>query len=242
MDEEKHRMLYQGQDPSQPVLRHLTLSSQIRGEDSDETPKTVSQLPPTYEDVTVIKGSLLSTHRPHVSSDMSCTLAQLKTDRRCTFSAKLMPNQHNYLEQPDAVDVEPTQLMPDNNFNAVVDNQVPPFDGEIVEVQPLRQSSILPENDFFPQVRSFFTLAPQPKLGAKSCAIVCPACGQQGLTRLQRTPNTRSHLWALWLCSVGWCCCACLYPYLINSCRTTSHYCSKCKTFLGAYYSKNSCH
>lgn len=46
MAEEKHRMLFQGQDPCQPVHRASSLAS------------TIQQLPPSYEEATSYRNSL----------------------------------------------------------------------------------------------------------------------------------------------------------------------------------------
>ncbi|KAH8386511.1 hypothetical protein KR093_000970 [Drosophila rubida] len=219
MAEEKHRMLYQGQDPSVPVLRHPALLPRACSERSlPATQSPSSQLPPTYDDA-MAKASLRLT--PH--SDMSCALAQPHDTRRCTFFAE---PQHlrSRLELP------PPQLCSRQRLACRKC---------AVSRQPQLQLKISMNSFCFS--RGFFALAPQPKLSAKSCAIVCPACGQQGRTRLQRMPNARTHTWALWLCSFGWCCCCCLYPYVMRGCRTTSHYCNACRTFLGAYYPRDCC-
>ncbi|KAH8411284.1 hypothetical protein KR215_001361 [Drosophila sulfurigaster] len=207
MAEEKHRMLYQGQDPSQPVLRHLALLPRAC---SDGNIPVAPQQLPTYDDA-VAKAS----HLPAV-------------DRRRTFFAEPQHLRSRLELEQQSVNASATQL---------------PYE-VVSEVQPAAAVRL-------PQVRSkltqlqylyrFFALAPQPKLAATSCAIVCPACGQQGRTRLQRMPNARTHTWALWLCSFGWCCCCCLYPYVLRGCRTTSHYCNACRTFLGAYYPRDCC-
>ncbi|XP_023304686.2 lipopolysaccharide-induced tumor necrosis factor-alpha factor homolog [Lucilia cuprina] len=74
------------------------------------------------------------------------------------------------------------------------------------------------------------------KLGPNPSTVTCPNCGANKTTRMCYTPNTRTHFSALLLCLVGWCCCACIVPYCMNSCRTGNHYCSKCNAFLGAYH------
>ncbi|XP_065368652.1 lipopolysaccharide-induced tumor necrosis factor-alpha factor homolog [Calliphora vicina] len=73
------------------------------------------------------------------------------------------------------------------------------------------------------------------QLGPDPSTVTCPNCGASRTTRMSYTPNTKTHLSALILCLVGWCCCACIVPYCMNSCRTGNHYCSKCNAFLGAY-------
>ncbi|KAM7343300.1 uncharacterized protein ACRADG_010387 [Cochliomyia hominivorax] len=73
------------------------------------------------------------------------------------------------------------------------------------------------------------------KLGPNPSNVMCPNCGASKTTRMFYTPNTKTHISALVLCLVGWCCCACIVPYCMNSCRTGNHYCSNCNAFLGAY-------
>ncbi|EDV37035.1 uncharacterized protein Dana_GF11638, isoform B [Drosophila ananassae] len=72
-------------------------------------------------------------------------------------------------------------------------------------------------------------------LGPNPCRVTCPACGVQKTTRMTHTANSRTHMGAGLLCLVGWCCCACIVPYCMRSCRTGNHYCRKCNTFLGSY-------
>ncbi|KAH8300890.1 hypothetical protein KR044_002963 [Drosophila immigrans] len=223
MAEEKHRMLYQGQDPSLPVLRHLALQPRASSERTLPVPSQSPQQPPTYDDA-MTKANLRSKH-----SETSCALAQPHADRRRTFFAE---PQH----LRSRLEVTPQPEQPANQSATQFQHEA--------EVQQAAVS--LPQvriilNSFACLCRGFFALAPQPKLTAKSCSIVCPACGQQGRTRLQRTPNARTHTWALWLCSFGWCCCCCLYPYVMSGCRTTSHYCNACRTFLGAHYPTDCC-
>ncbi|XP_030563177.1 uncharacterized protein LOC115764358 isoform X1 [Drosophila novamexicana] len=251
MAEEKHRMLYQGQDPSQPVLRPLPIIAHVSNSSSDRDASvdaaTEPQQPPTYDDAmgttTSLRVSKTKNHAPsHTSSTLRATCDG--EGRRRTFFAEPL-HLRTQLDEPHPLEAQPAQ--PLSAERPAVEPQAAPADNANVQAMPQQQQqqqqqSVLVERVRMPQVRSFFALAPQPKLGAKACAMVCPACGQQGRTRLRRMPNTRTHCWALWLCSIGWCCCACLYPYLMNSCRTTSHYCTICKTFLGAHYPKDCCH
>ncbi|XP_037954885.1 lipopolysaccharide-induced tumor necrosis factor-alpha factor homolog [Teleopsis dalmanni] len=101
--------------------------------------------------------------------------------------------------------------------------------------QPISQQLpqiLLPEPQ--PPQQQQFSTEP-PKLGPNPCAARCPNCGTYKTTRMCYTPNSRTHLCALLLCLVGWCCCACCVPYCMNSCRTGNHYCTKCNTFLGSF-------
>ncbi|XP_017012841.2 lipopolysaccharide-induced tumor necrosis factor-alpha factor homolog [Drosophila takahashii] len=161
MAEEKHRMLYQGQDPSQ--------QDQLNHQDQPkQRPLSLSPSePPTYDDAM------------------------------------------NRLEEEEEVYSQ-------------------------VEEGSSEELTAPPE-------RNFFIVAPQPKLGSQAMDIVCLACGQRGFTRLKSSPNKRTNIFALWLCILGWCCCACLCPYFWNCCRTTNHYCSACDIFLGAHYPTECC-
>ncbi|XP_017073705.1 uncharacterized protein LOC108109639 [Drosophila eugracilis] len=187
MAEEKHRMLYQGQDPSQDLHKQRSLSL---------SPSE----PPTYDDAMATPSSFGDS-----------------ADRGRTFFAEPQHLRDCLDEMPHLADEDSSQMS-----GLAVSNQIPS----------------LPSS---PPVRNFFILTPQPKLGNQAMIIVCPACGQRGLTRLKRSPNSRTNTWALRLCTFGWCCCACLCPYLWNGCRTTNHYCSACEIFLGAHYPTGNC-
>ncbi|XP_075168667.1 lipopolysaccharide-induced tumor necrosis factor-alpha factor homolog [Haematobia irritans] len=87
------------------------------------------------------------------------------------------------------------------------------------------------------------TVQPTPptlssQLGPNPSKVTCPACGASRTTRMAYTPNSRTHLCAFILCIVGGCCCACIVPYCMKSCRTGNHYCAKCNAFLGTYNTK----
>ncbi|XP_016954431.1 lipopolysaccharide-induced tumor necrosis factor-alpha factor homolog [Drosophila biarmipes] len=186
MAEEKHRMLYQGQDASQVTHQKQRPMSLSPSE------------PPTYDDA--------------MNEAMSSALANFgySADRRRTFFAEPQHLRNGLEGMPQVVD-------------------------EDGDSPPLQQGPPPPP------VRDFFTSTPQPKLGNKPVEMVCPACGQRALTRLRRSPNASTHIWSLWMCAFGWCCCACLCPYLWNCCRTTNHYCSSCEIFLGAHYPAGCC-
>ncbi|KAL9921146.1 uncharacterized protein ACN427_002309 isoform 2-T2 [Glossina fuscipes fuscipes] len=84
---------------------------------------------------------------------------------------------------------------------------------------------------------SIATPSPQAtlKLGPDPSNVNCPTCGVSKISRMTHTPNSRTHISALILCLIGWCCCACIVPYFMNSCRTGNHYCGNCNAFLGTY-------
>nr|NP_001096935.1 uncharacterized protein Dmel_CG12645, isoform B [Drosophila melanogaster]ABW09381.1 uncharacterized protein Dmel_CG12645, isoform B [Drosophila melanogaster] len=199
MAEEKHRMLFQDQDPGQDL--------QI------ERPMSLSPSePPTYYDA-------MQTFTIQNNLDYS-------NDRRRTLFAEPQHLRSRVEEMPMPMPMSQTK------------------DEVSVQSEGLADNNSI-DHRAMPPVRSkcddFFILSPQPKLGSQAMDIVCPACGQRGVTRLKRSPNARTNLWALCLCTFGWCCCACLFPYLWNGCRTTNHYCSACEIFLGAHYPRSCC-
>ncbi|XP_061395979.1 lipopolysaccharide-induced tumor necrosis factor-alpha factor homolog [Musca vetustissima] len=95
----------------------------------------------------------------------------------------------------------------------------------------------LPSNSVPTTAQSSTPLSAQ--LGPNPSKVTCPSCGASKVSRMAYTPNSKTHLCAFILCLVGWCCCACVVPYCMNSCRTGNHYCPKCNTFLGAYNARN---
>ncbi|XP_053963458.1 lipopolysaccharide-induced tumor necrosis factor-alpha factor homolog [Anastrepha ludens] len=110
--------------------------------------------------------------------------------------------------------------------------QAPQHDSQtrpVIVVQPLPQ-----QQQQTPAMR-VESVSTHLKLGPNPCAVSCPVCGANKTTRMVFTPNTRTHICAVILCLAGFCCCACMVPYCMNSCRTGNHYCSQCNTFLGVY-------
>ncbi|XP_016979895.1 uncharacterized protein LOC108045179 [Drosophila rhopaloa] len=186
MADNKHQMLYQGQDPGQDLQAQRPLSL---------TPSE----PPTYDDAMAV---------PSILTNLGYS-----ADRRRTFFPEPQQLRLCLEEVPYVEDGYEMPQLEDS-----------PGEEEISRVMTS------------PQVRHFFALAPQPKLGSQAVDIVCPACGERGTTRLRRSPHARTNIWALWLCTFGWCCCACFCPYFWNGCRSTNHYCSACEIFLGAQY------
>lgn len=73
------------------------------------------------------------------------------------------------------------------------------------------------------------------KLGPRPSKVTCPECGERRRTRMHFTSNRKTHIFAVILCLLGWCCCACTVPYCMRSCKTGHHYCAKCNRFLGSY-------
>ncbi|XP_047535527.1 lipopolysaccharide-induced tumor necrosis factor-alpha factor homolog [Vanessa atalanta] len=63
---------------------------------------------------------------------------------------------------------------------------------------------------------------------------VCRSCNQQIITRVERTPSLRTHLFALMLCILGCWPCVCL-PYCVDTCNNAEHYCTNCNAYVGSY-------
>ncbi|KAH8275075.1 hypothetical protein KR018_007685 [Drosophila ironensis] len=214
MIDDKHRMLFQGPDPvGNPDPPHFSVSPNPDGVADPhlyEAPRSASPSePPTYDDV---------------MSD----LPELENygylpDRRRTFYVEPSHMRSRWEDRPAGLDQPPYygRVFLAHNLHTIP---------EADEPRASTQSPVTAEPSHF------VALAPQPRLGTEATEIMCPACGLWGTTVVRRYPNNRTNALSAWLCTLGWCCCACLCPYYINSCLTTSHFCSMCNTFLGSYY------
>ncbi|XP_017094545.3 uncharacterized protein [Drosophila bipectinata] len=217
MAEEKHRMLYQGQDSSQDLSQH-PLQTPLLNPPQRSLSYSPSE-PPTYEDAIA---------PPQVLESFGYT-----PDRRRTFYAE---PQHIWSRMAELA----VEEMPFSEALAQLQT-IPEQDEEPPALPPRTIPPGHPPRLPMPEVRDFFALTPQPRLGAQAVDIMCPACGDTIITKVRRTPNSRTNALAGWLCTFGWCCCACVCPYFLNCCRTTSHYCPTCKVFLGAHYPQDRC-
>ncbi|CAG5009848.1 unnamed protein product [Parnassius apollo] len=74
------------------------------------------------------------------------------------------------------------------------------------------------------------------QMGPTATVYVCKSCNQQIVTRVDRSPTMRTHLFALILCLVGCWPFACL-PYCVDSCNNVDHYCTNCGAYIGSYIS-----
>ncbi|XP_066595496.1 uncharacterized protein [Prorops nasuta] len=71
-----------------------------------------------------------------------------------------------------------------------------------------------------------------PNFGSEPQRLLCPYCRAEISTRVESDCNTKTHLFALGLCLLGfWCCIPC--PYCMDTCLVKKHYCPACKEFLG---------
>ncbi|KAH8336132.1 hypothetical protein KR074_003768 [Drosophila pseudoananassae] len=217
MAEEKHRMLYQGQDSAQDLSNHhLQIQLLTQAPSPAQRPLSFSPSePPTYEDAIAPLQVLES--------------FGYTPDRRRTFYAE---PQHIWSRMAELA-VEETP------FSHEVLSQLQTIPEQDEEPPPLPPRPAPPVHPG--SLPDFFALTPQPRLGAEAVAIMCPACGDTIITEVRRTPNSRTNALAGWLCTFGWCCCACVCPYFLNCCRTTSHYCPTCKVFLGSHYPPDRC-
>lgn len=180
MAEEKHRMLFQDQDPGQDL--------QI------ERPMSLSPSePPTYYDAMqtfTIQNNL------DYSNDRRRTLFAEPQHLRSRVEEMPMPMPMSQMK--DEVSVQ-SEGLADNN--SIDHRAMPPVRSKCDGNYELNTHSIAYfEIVYWPD---FFILSPQPKLGSQAMDIVCPACGQRGVTRLKRSPNARTNLWALCLCTFG---------------------------------------
>ncbi|XP_071446543.1 lipopolysaccharide-induced tumor necrosis factor-alpha factor homolog isoform X2 [Hetaerina americana] len=71
-------------------------------------------------------------------------------------------------------------------------------------------------------------------LGPMSTCVTCPSCHAVVHTRVDHEPSSRTHMFAVLLCIFGlWPCC--LFPYCMDSCQNSMHYCPACGSYLGSY-------
>lgn len=204
MAEEKHRMLYQGQDPSQaraePYQFTVQVPVELEIEMERQRPLSLSPSePPTYDDAMALTPALA--HFGYTA------------DRRRTFFAEPQHLRYRLEEMPYLVaEVPQLQVVPEVPELPEEEEESPSERGRESHVQgrrpspPVRRESRLgvPLHFYiFYIFTDFFALTPQPKLGSRAVDIMCPACGQQGVTRLRRSPHSRTHVAALWLCTFG---------------------------------------
>ncbi|XP_068628057.1 lipopolysaccharide-induced tumor necrosis factor-alpha factor homolog [Battus philenor] len=71
-------------------------------------------------------------------------------------------------------------------------------------------------------------------MGYQPTVYDCKSCNHRVLTRIERRPSSRTHLFALCLCLIGCWPCACL-PYCMDACNNADHYCTNCGTYIGSY-------
>jgi len=70
-------------------------------------------------------------------------------------------------------------------------------------------------------------------LGKEPANMTCPTCQERITTNITEETSAMGYIGALLCCVLGlWCGC-CLIP--INQCKEVSHFCPKCKAFLGKY-------
>ncbi|OWR44333.1 lipopolysaccharide-induced tumor necrosis factor-alpha factor homolog [Danaus plexippus] len=73
------------------------------------------------------------------------------------------------------------------------------------------------------------------KLGPGPTGTSCPNCNKPIVTRVEYVSNNRTHIVSAGLCILAGCCCGCLVPYCMRSCKTANHYCPQCKAFIGSH-------
>lgn len=65
--------------------------------------------------------------------------------------------------------------------------------------------------------------------------ITCPSCQATVTTTVSRKTGDKTHLAALGLCLIGFCCLCCLFPYLTDGLKDAIHSCPNCKAVVGNY-------
>ncbi|XP_068628114.1 lipopolysaccharide-induced tumor necrosis factor-alpha factor homolog isoform X2 [Battus philenor] len=71
-------------------------------------------------------------------------------------------------------------------------------------------------------------------MGTTPAVYMCKSCNNQIITRVERRPSIRTHLFAMLLCVIGCWPCVCL-PYCVDSCNNADHYCTNCNSYIGSY-------
>lgn len=141
MAEEKHRMLFQGQDPSQPVPHSSSLHTSYS--------RNSWELPPSYEDAVVNRTTLRCMSKTSMSDYLSCSRSEMPVDRRRTFTAE---QQHfnSRLERPYS--------MPEgDSINIDNDIQLQPLAEVFTPEESMPHSSIAPQGHNVPLVRSGYS-------------------------------------------------------------------------------------
>ncbi|KAK4877593.1 hypothetical protein RN001_010099 [Aquatica leii] len=90
-------------------------------------------------------------------------------------------------------------------------------------------SPVPPQNTVF--------IAPEiivTSLGPNPQQFTCPFCHQVTRTKVQTETNSKTHLFAIFMC-VFLCWPCCLIPYCVDSCKSKNHYCGNCGAFIGSY-------
>ncbi|XP_013161771.1 PREDICTED: lipopolysaccharide-induced tumor necrosis factor-alpha factor homolog [Papilio xuthus] len=72
------------------------------------------------------------------------------------------------------------------------------------------------------------------QMGSSPAVYICKSCNSQIITRVERKPSLRTHLFALLLCVVGCWPLVCL-PYCVDTCNNADHFCPSCNAYLGSY-------
>ncbi|KAL4709157.1 hypothetical protein ACJJTC_008085 [Scirpophaga incertulas] len=73
------------------------------------------------------------------------------------------------------------------------------------------------------------------KMGPGPTGTICSICHKSIVTRVDYVSNNRTHIFSAALCIVAGCCCGCLVPYCMRSCKTANHYCPECNAYVGTY-------
>ena len=82
-------------------------------------------------------------------------------------------------------------------------------------------------------IQNLISVVTTSSFGPEPCTITCPSCLQRNVTAVSFEPTSSTHLWA---CLLFLIClpCVCL-PYILNTCKDATHYCSHCGAYVGSY-------
>ena len=82
-------------------------------------------------------------------------------------------------------------------------------------------------------IQNLFSVVTTSSFGPEPSTITCPSCMQRNVTTVSFTPTEKTNLWACVLCV----CCFpfCCLPYMMDSCKDATHYCSHCGAYVGTY-------
>ncbi|KAJ9586567.1 hypothetical protein L9F63_028389, partial [Diploptera punctata] len=71
-------------------------------------------------------------------------------------------------------------------------------------------------------------------VGPKPAKVRCPVCHADIKTTTVTENQAGAHIACIVLCLLGCCLCSCI-PYCMDSCKSVSHSCPSCKSYLGTY-------
>ncbi|CAH2238572.1 lipopolysaccharide-induced tumor necrosis factor-alpha factor homolog [Pararge aegeria] len=124
----------------------------------------------------------------------------------------------------------------DNNSDAQTNrSQPPPYSGSPEQATVVQPSSANVHGMTIIQGPTVGpTLIVGHNVGPGPTGSYCTTCNQNIVTRVDRVASAKTHLFAALLCVVSGCLCAWI-PYVMDSFKTTNHYCPNCGVFIGSH-------